>query len=184
MKDKGVPLNRFKVLVMPADLRELSAEQKARLDRFTAGGGVIVRGRKSESGTKIAARAEAAAEGPRVTINLEPPGYVLGQLTCKPDGRTLILHLLNYDQLAPAENVKVRLDLSAFAPDLSRWEMKVFSPDTAQPQFSGLSIHGSVGDFTVRRIEHYTVVTLSNRVDPPYKLSKDLWRLETLLQGD
>jgi hypothetical protein len=182
--DKGVPLNRFKVLVMPADLRELSAEQKARLDRFTASGGVIVRGRKSESGTKIAARAEAAAEGPRVTINLEPPGYVLGQLTCKPDGRTLILHLLNYDQLAPAENVKVRLDLSAFAPDLSRWEMKVFSPDTAQPQFSGLSIHGSVGEFTVRRIEHYTVVTLSNRVDPPYKLSKDLWRLETLLQGD
>jgi hypothetical protein len=182
--DKGVPLNRFKVLVMPADLRELSAEQKARLDRFTASGGVIVRGRKSESGTKIAARAEAAAEGPRVTINLEPPGYVLGQLTCKPDGRTLILHLLNYDQLAPAENVKVRLDLSAFAPDLSRWEMKVFSPDTAQPQFSSLSIHGSVGDFTVRRIEHYTVMTLSNRVDPPYKLSKDLWRLETLLQGD
>src|SRR6201993_3333594 len=182
--DKGVPLNRFKVLVMPADLRELSAEQKARLDRFTASGGVIVRGRKSESGTKIAARAEAAAERPRVTLHLEPPGYVLGQLTCKPDGRTLILHLLNYDQLAPAENVKVRLDLSAFAPDLSRWEMKVFSPDTAQPQFSGLSIHGSVGDFTVRRIEHYTVVTLSNRVDPPYKLSKDLWRLETLLQGD
>src|SRR5246500_912759 len=182
--DKGVPLNRFKVLVMPADLRELSAEQKARLDRFTASGGVIVRGRKSESGTKIAARAEAAAEGPRVTINLEPPGYVLGQLTCKPDGRTLILHLLNYDQLAPAENVKVRLDLTAFAPDLSRWEMKVFSPDTAQPQFSGLSIHGSVGEFTVRRIEHYTVVTLSNRVDPPYKLSKDQWRLETLLQGD
>jgi hypothetical protein len=162
--DKGVPLNRFKVLVMPGDLRELSAEQKARLDRFTASGGVIVRGRKSESATKIAARAEAAAEGPRVTINLEPPGYVLGQLTCKPDGRTLILHLLNYDQLAPAENVKVRLDLSAFAPDLSRWEMKVSSPDTAQPQFSGLSIHGSVGDFTLRRIEHYTVVTLSNRV--------------------
>ena len=60
MKHKGVPLNRFKVLVMPADLRELSAEQKARLDRFTASGGVIVRGRKSESGTKIAARAEAA----------------------------------------------------------------------------------------------------------------------------
>ena len=29
--DKGVPLDRFKVLVMPADLPKLSAEQKARL---------------------------------------------------------------------------------------------------------------------------------------------------------
>ena len=72
--DKGVPLDRFKVLVMPADLPKLSAEQKARLDTFTAGGGVIIRAGKAERG--IAARAEAAAGGPRLT--LEPRGYVLG----------------------------------------------------------------------------------------------------------
>ena len=95
--DKGVPLDQFKVLVMPADLPKLSAEQKARLDRFTAGGGVIIRAGKAEPG--IAARAEAAAGGPR--LSLEPRGYVLGQLTRKPDGRTFILHLLNYDQPGP-----------------------------------------------------------------------------------
>src|SRR5438309_8154323 len=82
--DKGVPLNRFKVLVMPADLPKLSAEQQARLNTFTASGGVIVRAGKAEPG--IAARAEAVAGGPR--LNLEPRGYVLGQLTRKPDGRT------------------------------------------------------------------------------------------------
>ena len=59
--DKGVPLDRFKVLVMPADLPKLSAEQKARLDMFTAGGGVIIRARKAEP--EIAARAAAGPEG-------------------------------------------------------------------------------------------------------------------------
>ena len=165
--DKGVPLDRFKVLVMPADLPKLSAEQKARLDAFTAGGGVIIRAGKAESG--IVARAEAAAGGPR--LSLEPRGYVLGQLTRKPDGRTLILHLLNYDHQVPAENVKVRLELSGLVDlgenkDLSRWEVKVLSPDAAQPQFAGLSLHGSVSEFTLGRIEHYTVVTLSARPAP------------------
>jgi hypothetical protein len=141
---------------MPADLPKLSAEQNARLHTFTAGGGVIIRAGRAEPG--IAARAEDAAGGPR--LSLEPRGYVLGQLTRKPDGRTLILHLLNYDHQAPAENIRVRLELSGLVQDLSGWEVKVFSPDTAKPQFAGLSLHGSVGEFTLRRIDHYVVVTL------------------------
>ena len=160
--DKGVPLDRFKVLVMPSDLPKLSAEQKARLDTFTASGGVIIKAGKAEPA--IAARAEAAAGGPR--LSLEPRCYVLGQLTRKPGGGTLILHLLNYDHQALAEKVKVRLDLSGLVQDLSRWEVKVFSPDAAQPQFTGLSLHGSVSEFTLDRIEHYTVVTLSARPGP------------------
>ncbi len=165
--DKGVPLDRFKVLVMPADLPKLSAEQKARLDTFTAGGGVIIRAGKAEPG--IAARAEAAAGGPR--LSLAPRGYVLGQLTRKSDGRTLILHLLNYDDEVPAENVKVRLQLNGLAglreaKDLSQWEVKVLSPDTPQPQFTGLSLHGCVAEFTLDRIEHYTVVTFSPNPGP------------------
>ncbi len=78
----------------------------------------------------------------------------------------MILHLLNYDDQAPAENVKVRLELSGLVQDLSRWEVKVLSPDAAQPQFAGLSLHGSVSEFTLRRIEHYTAVTLSARAGP------------------
>ena len=91
---------------------------------------------------------------------------MLGQLTRKPDGRTLILHLLNYDHQAPAENVKVRLELSGLVHDLSRWQVKVLSPDAAEPQFAGLSLHGSVSEFTLRRIEHYTAVTLSAKPGP------------------
>jgi hypothetical protein len=159
---KGVPLDRFKVLVMPADLPKLTIEQKARLDSFTTGGGVIIRDGKSVPG--IAARAESAAGGPR--LSLEPRGYVLGQLTRKPDGGTLILHLLNYNHHAPAENVKVRLDLRGVVQDLSRWEVKVLSPDAAQPQIAGLALHGTVGEFSLGRIEHYTVVTLSPRPGP------------------
>ena len=155
--DKGVPLDRFKVLVMPADLPKLSAGQKARLNTFTAGGGVIIKAGKEEPG--IAARAEAAAGGPRLI--LEPRGYVLTQLTRKPNGRTFILHLLNYNHQVPAENVKVRLDLNGLVQDLSHWQIKVVSPDTSQAQFAGLSLHGSVCEFTLDRIEHYTVVTFS-----------------------
>jgi hypothetical protein len=160
--DKGVPLNRFKVLVVPADLGRLSAEEKAGFDAFTAGGGVVIRAGKAEP--EIAARAEAAAGGPRLT--LQPQGHVLCQLTRKPDGRTFILHLLNYDHRAPAENVKVRLDLTGLVQDLSRWEVKVLSPDAAQPQPADLSLHGSVAEFTLGRIEHYTVVVLSARLAP------------------
>jgi hypothetical protein len=69
--------------------------------------------------------------------------------------------LLNYDHLAPAEDVRVRLELSGLVQDLSGWEVKVLSPDAAQPQFAGLSIHGNVFEFTLKRIRHYTVVTLS-----------------------
>jgi len=157
--DKGVPLDRFKVLVIPADMPRFSREQRARLDMFTARGGVIIRAGKEEPG--IAARAEAAAAGP--LVSLEPRGYVLAQLTRKPDGRTLILHLLNYDHRAPAENVKVRLDLNGLVQDLSRWEVKVISPDAGEPQFDGLSLHGSICEFSLSRIDHYTVVTLSAR---------------------
>jgi hypothetical protein len=161
--DKGVPLERFKVLVMPAaDLPDLSAEQKGRLDRFTAGGGTIIRARKAEQ--RIAARAEAAAGRPR--LSLEPRGYVLGQLTQKPDGRTLILHLVNYDHHASAESVRVRLELSGLVQDLSRWEVKVLSPDADQPHVAGLSLHGSIGEFILGRIEHYTLVTLSAKPGP------------------
>jgi hypothetical protein len=160
--DKGVPLEQFKVLVMPADLPKLSAEQKARLNRFTAGGGVIITAGKAGPG--IAARAEAAAEGPH--LSLEPHGHLLGQLTRKPDGRTLILHLLNYDHQVPAENVKVRLELIGPVQDLSRWEVKVLTPDAGEPQFDSLSLHGSVCEFTLGRIDHYTVVTLSARPAP------------------
>ena len=159
--DKGVHLDRFKVLVIPANLPKLSGEQEARLNTFTADGGVIIRAGKEDPG--IAARAEAVAGGPRLT--LEPRGYVLGQLTRKPDGRTFILHLLNYDHQVPAQNVKVRLDLSGLVPDLSHWEVKVFSPDAAEPEFADLSLQGSVSEFTLRRVEHYTVVILSARVE-------------------
>jgi hypothetical protein len=160
--DKGLPLDQIKVLVIPLDLPKLRAEQKARLDAFTESGGVIIRTGKADPG--IAARVEDAAGGPR--LSLEPRGYVLGQLTRKPDGRTLILHLLNYVHEVPAENVKVQLDLNGLVDlpetkDLSQWEVNVFSPDTPQPQFTGLSLHGCVAEFVVNRIEHYVVVTFS-----------------------
>jgi hypothetical protein len=73
----------------------------------------------------------------------------------------LILHLLNYDHQMPAENVRIRLDLSGLVPDLTRWVVNVLSPDATQSQLADLSLLGSVAEFTLGRIEHLTVVTLS-----------------------
>jgi hypothetical protein len=75
----------------------------------------------------------------------------------------MALHLLNYDPQAPAINVKVRLNLSGLVQDLSRWDVKVLSPDAAKPQLTSLSLHGNVSEFILPRIDHYTVVTLSDR---------------------
>jgi len=160
--DKGFPLDRFKVLVMPANLPKLTAEQDAQLKMFTANGGVIIRDAKATAG--IVERVETAARGPR--LSLDPRGHLLGQLTRKPDSQTFILHLLNYDHQAPAENVKVRLELGGLVPDPSRLELKVLSPDEPQPQLAGLSVYRGVIEFTLSRIEHYTVVTFSRRAAP------------------
>ena len=162
--DKGTSLDRFKVVVLPDDLPGLTAGQRATLDKFVSGGGIILRAAKPEA--SIAQRAEGAAGGARVT--LEPRRYVLGQLTRKADGHTVILHLLNYDLQAPAESVKVKLDLNglicdACVQDISRWELKVFSPDAERPQIEGLSLRGTVAEFTLGRLDHYTVVTFSRR---------------------
>jgi len=155
--DKGIPLNQFKVLVIPSELPKLSIQEKATLDGFSASGGVIIRSAKP--GTRVGERAEAVAGGPRFT--LEPRGYVLGQLDRKADGRSFLLHLLNYDQNAPAKNVKVRLDVIGLVQGLYGWRLEVLSPDPIQPRLGGISIHGSVAEFTVDAIEHYTVVKLS-----------------------
>jgi hypothetical protein len=155
--NKGIPLDRFKVLVMPADLPDLNAAQKSRLETFAAGGGIILKA--ARTGQQIAARAEAAAGG--LGLRLEPHGHVMGHLTQTRNGQTLILHLLNYDHSAPAENVRVRLELKGLVDDLSRWEVKALSPDEDQPHVAGLSMHGSISEFVLGRIEHYTVVTLS-----------------------
>jgi hypothetical protein len=77
-----------------------------------------------------------------------------------------MLHLLNYDHHAPAANVRVRLELSGLVEDLSRWEVRVLSPDPGRPRIDGLSLHGSVGEFMLRGIAHYTVVTLSAKPAP------------------
>ena len=62
--------------------------------------------------------------------------------------------------------MKVRLELSGLGQDLSGWEVKVVSPDAAQPQFDSLSLRASVCEFTLRRIDHYAVVTISARPAP------------------
>jgi len=135
--DKGVPLDRFKLLAMPA---ASSAASKGPVENVHRGRGLIIRAGRAEPG--MAVRSDYAAGAPR--LGLEPRGYVLGQLTRKPGGRTLILHLLNYDHQAPAENVKVRLELNGLVEDMSQWRVKVLSPDTPQPPASLCTGHRRV----------------------------------------
>jgi len=52
--DKGVPLDRFNVLLMSANPPKLGAEQEARFNIFTANGGVIIREGKAGRGLRHA----------------------------------------------------------------------------------------------------------------------------------
>ena len=52
------------MLVMPADLPKLNAEQKARLDTFTAGGGRHHQGRKGGAGNCGARRSRGRRASP------------------------------------------------------------------------------------------------------------------------
>ena len=63
--DKGVPLDRFKVLVMPADLPKLSAEQKARLDSVRRRRGRHHQGRKGGAGNCGARRSRGRRASPQ-----------------------------------------------------------------------------------------------------------------------
>ena len=159
---KGVPLDHFKVLVVPFPLPRLSDEQKNILDSFTAAGGVIIK--TAEPAADLIKQVEAAAGGPLLT--LENRGYLVANVTRKSDGKTFIVHLINYDHQVPAENVKVRLDLSGEVEDLSGGEVKVLSPDEDQPLATGISKQGSVCEFTLSRIQHYAVVTVSAKPAP------------------
>lgn len=92
-------------------------------------------------------------------------GYMLARLTRKDDGRTFILHLLNYDHHLPAERE------GPACPERSSPEPEALgdegpSPDVAQSQFAGLSLHQSIAEFTLGRIEHFTGVTLSPKPCP------------------
>ena len=160
--DKGLPLSDFKVLVLPYDIPPLDADQKSRFESFVAAGGLIIPARKSASDTLK--RIEAAAGGPRLT--LMPQNHVLGQLTRKADSRKLILHLLNYDQRSAKEDVRVLLNVTGLVKNLSHWRVAVLSPDEPRPRISGLSLHDSVAEFTLHRIQHYTVVILSADPEP------------------
>jgi len=184
---KGIPLKDFKVLVIPFPLPKLNDERKIILASFAAAGGVIfcpgsedlikmlnlggksniipisgktlARIKSGEPAGDLVKQVEAAAGGP--VIALENRGYLATNVTKKSDENIFIVHLINYDHDVPAENVKVRLDLSDQVKNLGGFELKVISPDESQSLATGISKTGGVCEFSLSRIQHYVIVVLS-----------------------
>ena len=154
---KGIPLKDFKVLVIPFPLPKLNTEQSNILAAFAEGGGVIIK--TGQAAADVAKQVEAAAGGP--VIALENRGYLIANVTKKLNDDIFIVHLINYDHDVPAENVKVRLDLSDQVKNLGGFELKVISPDESQSLATGISKTGGVCEFSISRIQHYVIVVLS-----------------------
>jgi len=181
--DQGVPLGNFKVLVIPFPLGNLDEAQEKMLLDFAGKGGkilaadpeagvfrkmpssvapipkkIILLGRSGEKIDSWIKQVVVASGGPILT--LENGKYVIANLTRKDDESALMVHLLNYDLKTPAEDVKVKLDLSDYVKDLRGYHLQILSPDETDPRLQGLTINGAQCEFTLSRVQHYLVIGL------------------------
>lgn len=184
---KGMPLNSYKVLVIPYSLPKLSADQEKILSDFVAAGGKIFmtdKGLKNnpqifsktessitmisrktlleiENGgplDKWIAELDAAAGGP--VISLQKSGHLVANVTRKNDSDSFIVHLVNYDRNNPVEKVKVRVDLSGFAKDLSGFQVRLLSPDQDSGAIQNPACSGATCGFTVSKVQYYTIAVI------------------------
>ena len=191
--DKGMPLNSFKVLVIPFSIPKLSADQEKIFADFIASGGKIFiteKGLKNNqqffskmkssiilisSKTLLEIRnngplrkwiQELNTESGGAVISLENQKYLVANVTRKNDAELFIVHLINYDRSSPIENVKIKLNLTGYAKDLSGFQVKVLSPDQDSSTAQNSSCSGPTCEFTVSKVQHYAVALIQKQAAP------------------
>jgi hypothetical protein len=164
---KGSPLTDFKVLIAPMSLSRMSSQQKQILEAFRVAGGKILAPtgadlahlKAGQPAPEFLARVQQAAGGPRLT--LDNSGNVIANVTRQESG-AFIVHLINYDHDAPAQGVKVTLDMSDVVKG-SSLEVKVFSPDQLALLPDNINQRSGLVSFTLERIELYCVAVVTVR---------------------
>jgi hypothetical protein len=182
--DKGLPLNNFKVLVVPFNLPKLDEKQRKYFSEFAASGGKIFITEKSLKNNpeffnkmkpsitlishktlleidnggpleKWIADLNAAAGGG--VVSLENSNYLVANVTKKDGADTFMVHLINYDRIAPVENVKIKINLAGFAKDLTGFQVKLLSPDQNTGAIQNSSCSGATCEITVGKVQYYSI---------------------------
>jgi hypothetical protein len=176
--DKGLPLERFQVLVAPFGPPELDEGQRRALTAFAARGGTILTtdasGWRGALGAAAAARVASlprsggadgaiaqavnrAAGGPVVQVH--GGRAVLANVTRGGGGERLV-HVLNYDRAAPADDVEVTVELGDLAR-ARRLDVRLVSPDGRPDSTPTLTRRGDTVTFHTGPLRRYAVAVIA-----------------------
>lgn len=113
---------------------------------------------KSAEAEVLAQINSLAPDATRVELE-DNASHVLANVTSVHDGRTLVIHVLNYDQ-APIKEVKLKLSVGREFEGLKGRKPSLFSPDTKSATFEKVQWKGSTLEATLPSIDSYSVVVL------------------------
>ncbi len=109
--------------------------------------------------SEFLAEINSAAGGP--LLSLENTNYVAANVAANPDRSTFFIHFINYEHEKPAENVKVKIDLNGFVKDSAGLtSATLLSPDSDSDKPLEAACKGSVCEFEIDKVTHYSVVEI------------------------
>ncbi len=189
--NKGKPLDGFKTLLIPAPVSEISESEKEAILKFAAEGGAVFASEPGEyelrnkevsdfykklkftpiptsvkdmtiNGqvpSEFIAEINRAAGGSLLT--LENTNYVAANVTANVDRSAFYIHFINYEHNKPAENAKVKIDLTGFVKNTAGLSSAtLLSPDSDGEKLLKSSCKGAVCEFSLDKIIHYSIVEL------------------------
>jgi hypothetical protein len=149
-------------VVLPASVT-LTARDTELLRRYKENGGrIYVLGDGGDLSSEISRRealekVRGLAPG-RLSLTVQGPPHVLGNLTRLGSGKALAIHLLNYGG-APVSGVQVRVHLDREFASLAGARPRLLTPDA---DTAGIAAHrgGQTVEFTLGSLDTYGVVVL------------------------
>lgn len=173
-------LGAYQGVIVPA-YASLSAEQKEMIHEYQDSGGKVTIFAETSAATGLnaqilfpsgqtstedkSAEAQVLAEidslAPDAThVELEnAASHVLANVTSVRDGRTLVIHVLNYGQ-TPVGELKLKLRVGKQFQTLVGRKPSLFSPDTKSAAFKHVQWKGSTLEATLPSVDSYSVVVL------------------------
>jgi hypothetical protein len=170
----------YRGVIVPA-YASLSAEQKEMVHDYQNNGGRVSiftetsaasglnaeilplseKGSMNDKSAEVQVLAEINSLAPDAThVELEnAASHVLANVTSVRDGRTLVVHVLNYGQ-TPVGELKLKLILGKqFQPLVGR-KPSLFSPDTKIPALQKARWKGSTLEATLPSVDSYSVIVV------------------------
>ncbi|MFC2126135.1 hypothetical protein ACFLU5_15135, partial [Bacteroidota bacterium] len=93
-------------------------------------------------------------------LRIEHGQYVLGNITTLNNGKRIVVHIMNYDDIA-CENVTVKLKLKELNTTIARNRVEAFSPDFTGEIISEIITKGNSLEFQIPKLETYSIIIVN-----------------------